>query len=186
MARLGRVTVVVVSLGLVLTACGAAREAAPAADPPATSVRAVESAVESAVPAPVAVPEKLAFTAKTVDGKDFAGESLFGAPAVLWFWTPWCPNCRAEAPAIAAAAKESGVRFVGVAAQDGIPAMRDFVDQYQLGGFPHLADTDLAVWRRFGVRYQPAYAFVSATGEVEVATEPLEKDDLLARVRALG
>jgi thiol-disulfide isomerase/thioredoxin len=73
---------------------------------------------------------------------------------LLWFWAPWCPKCEAEAPTIAEAAKNAGnVAFVGVAAQDEVPAMQDFVDRFDLGSFPHIADTDAAVWQRFGVTY---------------------------------
>jgi hypothetical protein len=38
------------------------------------------------------LPKQRSFTAKTVDGKEFSGESLTGKPAVLWFWAdelPW-------------------------------------------------------------------------------------------------
>jgi hypothetical protein len=63
---------------------------------------------------------------------------------------------------------------------------RAFVDRYQLGSFPHIADTDLTVWNRFGVAEQPAYAFVSADRTVETVTRQLSKDDLHAKVRALA
>jgi hypothetical protein len=32
--------------------------------------------------------QQLQFAAKTVDGRDFSGQSLAGKPAVLWFWAP--------------------------------------------------------------------------------------------------
>jgi thiol-disulfide isomerase/thioredoxin len=133
-----------------------------------------------------AVPEQLKFTANTVDGKEFSGESLAGKPALLWFWAPWCPKCQAEAPTIAeAASSASNVAFVGVAAQDELPAMQGFVDRFDLGSFPHIADTDATVWKRFGVTYQPAYAFVSSDGTIEMETDQLDKDELLTRIGAL-
>ncbi|GAB1511469.1 redoxin domain-containing protein [Actinophytocola sp. KF-1] len=192
MARLRSISVLAISAGLVLAGCGDDRPAAgggtPASAPATTTTTATASSATAAAPAPEAVvPEQLRFTAKTVDGKDFSGESLAGKPAVLWFWAPWCPNCQAEAPTIAAAARSAGdVAFVGVAAQDEVAAMRDFVRKYDLGSFPHIADTDAAVWRRFGVTYQPAYAFISADGTVETETSQLEADELLARVGELG
>jgi thiol-disulfide isomerase/thioredoxin len=134
------------------------------------------------------MPEQLRFTAKTLDGKDFSGASLAGKPAVVWFWAPWCPRCQGEAEDIAAAAKETAgrVAFLGVAAQDEVPAMQEFVRKYDLGSFPHLADTDAAVWKRFGVVEQPAHAFITADGTVEMVLKQLPTNELLDRVRALA
>ncbi|OLF16640.1 redoxin domain-containing protein [Actinophytocola xanthii] len=182
------------AVALLLTACGGEqREAGPEAPAPTSTAPATTGAAKPAPapdavsepPAPEEVPELLRFEAKTLDGHVFHGADLLGGPAVLWFWAPWCPTCQAEAPTIAQAARTGGARFVGVAAQDEVPAMREFVDQYGLDGFTHLADEDLAVWNRFEVAYQPAYAFVDSRGEVTVETELLEPEELLARVRAL-
>lgn len=200
MARLRSVSVLVISAGLVLAGCGDDQPEAGGGTPTSTpATTATTTATTTTVasraddapasdPAPaLVVPEQLRFTAKTVDGKDFSGESLAGKPALLWFWAPWCPNCQAEAPTIAAAAASAGdVAFVGVAAQDEVPAMRDFVQRYDLGSFPHIADTGADVWKRFGVTYQPAYAFVSADGTIETETAQLDKDELLARIGELS
>lgn len=187
-----------VLLALVLTGCGTAEPpaGAPTGDPATTTAPSSAGSPASAPagevdgisepPVPPEVPDLLDFRAKTIEGEVFEGRTLLGAPAVLWFWAPWCPTCQAEAPTIAEVATTAGVRFVGVAAQDELPAMRAFVDEFGLGAFPHLADTGLAVWQRFGVEYQPAYAFVTSAGEVEVETELLEPEELTARVRALG
>ncbi|GAB3436059.1 protein disulfide oxidoreductase [Actinophytocola sediminis] len=176
---------IAVLLGLTLTGCGTEGEPAPnASGQPKPASQAPDDLSER--PAPSAeVPEQLRFTAKTIDGEVFDGASLHGTPALLWFWAPWCPTCQAEAPTIAEVARTDGVRFVGVAAQDEVPAMRAFVDRFGLGTFPHLADRDAAIWQRFGVDYQPAYAFVSADGTVEVVTDLLEPAELRDRVRAL-
>jgi thiol-disulfide isomerase/thioredoxin len=133
------------------------------------------------------VADQLRFTAKTVDGADFSGDSLAGKPAVFWFWTPWCPKCQREASGVAAAARDNAsVTFVGVAALDEVPAMRQFVERYGLGGFGHVADTDTAVWKRFGVTAQPAYAFVGRDGEVDVVTTQLSEQQLRDRVTAIA
>lgn len=183
--------VAAVGAAIVLTGCGARSEPPGAGQPPSSTVVATSTASASvAQPPPVAVkvPEQLKFTAKTVDGKDFSGESLAGKPTVLWFWAPWCPKCQGEAEDIAAAAKETegSVRFVGVAARDEVPAMRRFIEKFGLGAFPHIADTDAGVWKRFGVVEQPAHAFISADGTVEVELKPLSTNALLERVRALA
>jgi thiol-disulfide isomerase/thioredoxin len=179
----------VIGMVLVLSGCGGGQEPAGAAAPPSTtpSTTASQPADDAAAGTSAPVPEQLRFTATTVDGTEFAGESLAGKAAVLWFWAPWCPKCNAEAPTIAKVAGAAGdVQFVGVAAQDQVPAMREFVDKHGLGSFSHLADTDAAVWKRFGVTYQPAYAFISSAGDVQVETDQLDETELTARVEALG
>jgi thiol-disulfide isomerase/thioredoxin len=183
-----RVMVLAACAAAMLTGCGAGSEPG-SQPPPATPVPAgTLTATATSAPPPTAVPEKLNFTGKTVDGAEFSGASLAGKPAVLWFWAPWCPTCRSEAPGVASAATATAgsVSFVGVAARDAVPAMQDFVRQYGLGSFPHLADTDAAVWKRFGVVEQPAYAFVKPDGTIEVVTSRVSANDLMARAKALA
>jgi thiol-disulfide isomerase/thioredoxin len=170
-----------------LVGCGAQPGSAPSTAPPPTSTSASTPATAPTQPA-VAAPEQLRFTAKTVAGAELSGEGLVGKPVVLWFWAPWCPKCQREAPGMAKAAKELGssVTFVGVAALDQVPAMQGFVDKYDLKSFQHIADTDSAVWKRFGVTAQPAYAFIDKTGKVEVVTSQLSEKDLRDRLTKLA
>lgn len=134
----------------------------------------------------VAVPRQLNFTAITVDGSEFSGTTLVGKPAVLWFWAPWCPTCQREAPDVANTARANpAVRFVGVAALDQVPAMQEFVDKYGIGIFTNIADVDGAVWQHFGVTAQPAFAFVSADGSVDVVRGALSEPELSARISTL-
>ncbi len=134
-----------------------------------------------------AASEQLRFASKTLDGKDFSGESLAGKAAVLWFWAPWCPNCQREAPTVASAARANAgkVEFIGVAARDELAAMQGFVTEYQVGSFQHLADLDASIWRRFGVTRQPTYAFISPDGSVEVVKDQLSEAQLADRLRQL-
>lgn len=129
---------------------------------------------------------QLQFTAGTLDGQPFSGESLKGKPAVLWFWAPWCPTCQRDAPLVArVAAANPAVTFVGVGAQDKLPELRAFAAKYRVDKITELADTDAAVWAKFGVTHQPAYAFVSAEGAVDVVRGSLSESELTARVHAL-
>lgn len=130
--------------------------------------------------------DALAFNSRTLAGAEFTGQSLANKPAVLWFWAPWCSTCQAEAPTIAqAAAQHPNVTFVGVAALDQVPAMNQFVANYQLGGFTHLADMDTSVWRHFGVTEQPALAFLAPNGTVQVVKGTMSEPDLAQRLAAL-
>ncbi|PRX49962.1 thiol-disulfide isomerase/thioredoxin [Prauserella shujinwangii] len=187
-----------VATAAMLAGCGAepvaqepaAGSSSPASSTPSTpSTSAGSTAGNPASTPPAAeVPEQLRFTATTLDGEPFSGSSLAGKAAVLWFWAPWCPNCRAEAPSLArtAGASKGEVTFVGVASQAGRAEMREFVRDYGVGGFRHLDDSGGALWQRFGVTYQPAYAFVSPDGTVEVVKQQLSADELADRVGGLA
>ncbi len=48
--------------------------------------------------------------------------------------------------------------------------MRRFVDQNGVGGLRHLADTDGAVYTRFGISQQHSFVLVGADGQVDSVT----------------
>lgn len=130
---------------------------------------------------------QLDFTATTLDGTPFSGESLNGKPAVLWFWAPWCPVCQGEAPMLArVAAANPLVTFVGVGAHDQLSELQAFATKYGVDTFTELADPKAAVWAEFGIAHQPAYAFVSPDGGVEVVRGSLPEAELSSRVAALA
>ncbi|WP_020386048.1 redoxin domain-containing protein [Kribbella catacumbae] len=106
------------------------------------------------------------FTGTTLDGKAFDGATLAGKPAVLWFWAPWCPKCRAQAEATAKVASDYQGRanVVGVAGLDKAEAMRGFVSDQKVGGFPHLSDETGTLWKRFGITEQSVYVVLDAKG----------------------
>jgi peroxiredoxin len=162
------IAVLALALGVGLTGCSGAEEND-------TSPRS--SSVQSS--------RLLNFTAKTIDGTDFAGSNLAGKKAVLWFWAPWCPTCQKEAPDLQkAATAHPDVTFVGVAAQDQVSAMRDFVTKYDLT-FVQLADTDAKVWALYDVTHQPAFAFLGADGQAEVVKSPLSGTELDKKIAQL-
>jgi thiol-disulfide isomerase/thioredoxin len=133
--------------------------------------------------------DRLQFTGTTLSGAPFSGSSLAGKPAVLWFWTPWCPFCNAEAPGVSAvAAANPGVTFVGVAARSSVPDMQAFVSKYNLG-FTNLNDADGSIWARYNVPWQPAYVFYRPDGSstfVNNPTSAMPQQELADRVAALA
>ncbi|MGE2814572.1 protein disulfide oxidoreductase [Mycobacterium heidelbergense] len=135
-----------------------------------------------------AADERLQFSATTLSGAPFNGASLQGRPAVLWFWTPWCPFCNAEAPGVGqVAAANPGVAFVGIAAHSDVGAMQNFVSKYNLN-FPNLNDADGSIWARYNVPWQPAYVFYRADGSSTFVNNPtaaMPQDELAGRVAAL-
>ena len=132
--------------------------------------------------------DRIDFTGTTLSGAPFNGASLAGKPAVLWFWTPWCPFCNAEAPSVSSvAAANPGVTFVGVAARSDVAAMQGFVSKYNLN-FTNLNDADGAIWARYNVPWQPAYVFYRADGTstfVNNPTSAMSEQELAGRVAAL-
>lgn len=144
-------------------------------------------AVLSSAPAALAE-DRLDFTGTTLSGAPFNGASLQGKPAVLWFWTPWCPFCNQEAPNVAqVSAANPKVTFVGVAARSDVGAMQNFVSKYGLN-FTVLNDADGSIWARFNVPWQPAYLFVKPDGTSSFVNNPtsaMSEQELSDRVTAL-
>jgi thiol-disulfide isomerase/thioredoxin len=135
-----------------------------------------------------AADDRLDFTGTTLSGATFDGSSLNGKPAVLWFWTPWCPFCNQEAAGVSqVAATHPQVTFVGVAARSDVPAMQNFVSKYNLN-FTNLNDADGSIWARFNVPWQPAYLFVKPDGTSSFVNNPtaaMPQQELADRVDAL-
>ncbi len=180
----------VVSL-VALTACGTTTQGG-SATPDAGDTRSPASA-SAAPPADGrneatdgAVPEALRFRARTLDGEPFEGAALAGRPVVLWFWAPWCPTCRAQAPGVSKLADQFGddLSFVGVGGLDDAAAMDDFAGAVD-GAVTLLADEEGAVWRRFGVAEQSTYVVLDARGDT-VASGYLDDDELASVVADLA
>ena len=131
----------------------------------------------------------LNFTGTTLSGGTFNGSSLQGKPAVLWFWTPWCPFCNQEAPSVAAvSAANPGVTFVGIATRADNAALQGFVSKYGLN-FTNINDADGSIWAKFNVPWQPAYVFLRPDGSstfVNNPTSAMSQQELSDRVRALS
>jgi thiol-disulfide isomerase/thioredoxin len=142
----------------------------------------------STPPRVLAADERLQFTGTTLSGASFSGASLQGKPAVLWFWTPWCPFCNAEAPGLSqVAAANPAVTFVGVAAHSDVAAMQNFVSKYNLK-FTNLNDADGSIWARYNVPWQPAWVFYRADGTSTFVNNPtaaMSQDELAGRLAAL-
>ncbi len=129
-----------------------------------------------------------AFSSTTLDGQAVTQVDFEGTPTIMWFWTPWCAVCRAEAPTLAKVANKlaGSVEVVGVAALGSIDEMKTFVSDTGIENFTQLADPDAEVWSVFGVASQPAFAFISADGSIEVVQGVLEEDAILERAATLG
>lgn len=78
----------------------------------------------------------------TLDGTRLSLSGLRGSVIVLNFWGSWCASCRAEAPDLAALARQlrpKGVRFLGIDIQDDPTNAEAFMHTYQIS-YPSLND----------------------------------------------
>jgi hypothetical protein len=76
------------------------------------------------------------------------------------------------------------VTFVGVPARDTDDEMRAFVARYGLERMTQVVDDDGSIWARFGVRAQPAWAFLPSGGEPETVYGALYDGALDERITA--
>lgn len=112
------------------------------------------------------------------DGSPVSPQALRGQPAVLVFWTAWCPSCKEEAPHInelAAKYEPQGVRVVGINIQDS-PArlaggVKDFGIKYGVA-----SDADASVARRYKVVGTPTIVFLDKQGIVQYFGNELPQD----------
>jgi hypothetical protein len=63
--------------------------------------------------------------------------------------------------------------------------MAKFVSDTGIGAFPHLADDQGVVWKKFGVTTQEFFVIIDAAGTV-VHQGPLSGDELRSRVATLA
>lgn len=127
----------------------------------------------------------LEFSGTTLDGEQYDGSELMGKPAVLWFWAPWCPTCRAQIAGVSELAEkyDGEVAVVGVGGLDDEDAIRDLATE--IPHVTHLVDPDGEVWRHFRVTAQSTYQVIDADGEI-VARGYLDDDELAALVEQLA
>ncbi len=176
--------VLILLAGVSMSGCSAVGRRTEIVAPPPSVV-----ASDSASPAKVgtAVGDSAPdFQLAQQDGAPVSPQDLRGQPAVLIFWTAWCPTCKEEAPhfnALAAQYESQGVRVVGINIQDS-PArlaggVRDFGIKY-----PVASDADAAVARRYKVVGTPTIVFLDKQGVVQYFGNELPKD-YAARLDAL-
>lgn len=127
----------------------------------------------------------LNFAATTLDGERFEGTTLEGKPAVLWFWAPWCPTCRAQSVTVSELAEkyDGKVAVVGVGGQDSRAAIEELAER--IPHVTHLVDSEGEVWKHFRVTAQSTYEVIAADGEI-IAQGYLDDDELVSLVNQLS
>lgn len=164
-----------------LTACGSAVKTDNA--PPLAAAPNVQAAPVREAKVGSLAPE---FELAKLDGAKISSADFAGKPAVLVFWTAWCPSCKEEAPHInklAAEYQSKGVRVVGINIGEGAArvneGIKDFGIEYEV-----VRDADTQVAKTYKVVGTPTVVFLDKKGVVRYFGNELPKD-YAARLDAL-
>lgn len=118
------------------------------------------------------------FQLASIGGAPISLADLRGQPAVLVFWTAWCPVCKEEAPQfnqLAAQYEPRGVRVLGINIQDSLArtesGIKDFGIRYAV-----VRDADAAVARLYKVTGTPTIVFLDRQGNVRYFGNELPSD----------
>jgi peroxiredoxin len=120
------------------------------------------------------------------DGSPVALRDLRGQPAVLVFWTAWCPVCREEAPRFNELASQygpRGVRVLGINIQDSQARTESGIKDFPIR-YPVARDPDASVTRRYRVTGTPTIVFLDRNGVVSYVGNRLP-DDYKQRLDAM-
>lgn len=122
------------------------------------------------------------FSVQLLDGTEFRLSDHVASndrPIFLNLWASWCAPCRAEMPAIdAAAARHTDVYFLGVAVEDDPAAARGFAEEIAVS-YPLAIDDAERVSRRYPSPGLPATFLIAPDGTiVRTVFGGLEEEDI--------
>jgi len=173
---LGKLAIVLVLGIFVLTGCGVSGDSKPAAvqtnDPASNSSPA---AAERGTKIGQIAPD---FELEKAGGGTISSKDLEGNPAVLVFWTAWCPVCKEEAPHInklAAEFEEQGVRVVGINIGESDARIKEGIKDFGIK-YPVAKDKDSSVAKNYKVIGTPTVVFLDKKGVVRYNGNELPKD----------
>jgi len=113
-----------------------------------------------------------------MDGATVSLADLRGHPAVLVFWTAWCPVCKEEAlhfNQLAAQYEPRGVRVLGINIQDSFARTEAGIKEFGIR-YPVARDPDATVTRRYKVTGTPTVIFLGPHGTVRYFGNELPAD----------
>jgi thiol-disulfide isomerase/thioredoxin len=138
-------------------------------------------------PAPQAQPELAALALRQLDGAPAGLAAFQGKPTVINLWASWCPPCRREMPAFAAAqAANPDVNFVFLNQAEAPPDVTQFLQQHAPSLRNVLLDPAGDASRQMSNRGLPATLFLDAQGRlVDLRVGELSAASLAQRLDAI-
>jgi len=118
------------------------------------------------------------FQLTQTDGGQVSLDTLRGKPAVIVFWTAWCPLCKEEAPHInqlAAQYETKGVRVLGINIQDSEARTAGGVREFDIK-YPVARDADAKIAKLYKVQGTPTVIFLDKEGVIRYTGNELPKD----------
>lgn len=164
-----------------LTACGTAvktENVAAVGSPNEQIVLPREAKVSSLAPD---------FALVKLDGAKVSLNDFAGKPAVLVFWTAWCPSCKEEAPHINRLVSEyqsRGVRVLGINIGEGEARVSEGISDFGIK-YDVARDADARVAKTYKVVGTPTVVFLDKKGVIRYYGNELPKD-YAARLDALS
>ena len=118
------------------------------------------------------------FELAKLDGTTVSFDDLQGEPAVIVFWTAWCPSCKEEAPEINKLVSifgGKGVRVLGINIGEGEARVREGIKEFGIE-YDVVRDADTTVAKRYGVVGTPTIVFLDRDGITRYAGNELPAD----------
>ena len=117
------------------------------------------------------------FVLNDINGNSVKMSQFRGKTVVLIFWASWCPDCRAEVPALKelqAKTDPDKVLFVSISSDRTVEAWKKYVAENEMGGVQLYKDKS-KVSEDYHVKWIPSQYVIGPDGKVVLGTVMLDK-----------
>ena len=117
------------------------------------------------------------FVLNDINGNSVKMSQFRGKTVVLIFWASWCPDCRAEVPALKelqAKTDPDKVLFVSISSDRTVEAWKKYVTENEMGGVQLYKDKS-KVSEDYHVKWIPSQYVIGPDGKVVLGTVMLDK-----------